>query len=115
MSNINNQTQDLFAPCPVQDLDHQSAAAIQGGIQLYTDANFEGFLLPTEAVSDLSQVSSGFFNDQTSSIFNDTNKVWKFYTDANYEGSVLTLKPGTGSANLAGTPFQDSISSYKSV
>jgi hypothetical protein len=34
MSNINNQTNDLYSLNNVQDLDEKSAAAIQGGILL---------------------------------------------------------------------------------
>lgn len=114
MSNINNQTKDLFALDTVRDLDHESAAAIQGGIQLYADANFQGALLPTNAIGDLSQVP-GNLNDQTSSIINDTDKVWQFCTDANFGGQCTTLDPGFSFPDLNGTVYQDSISSYKSL
>jgi hypothetical protein len=42
MSTINNQTKGLFAIDTVEDLSHESAAAIQGGILVWDGANFTG-------------------------------------------------------------------------
>ncbi|MBD2452212.1 peptidase inhibitor family I36 protein [Nostoc sp. FACHB-152] len=114
MSHINNQTQDLNSIELVQDLDHESAATISGGIQVFSDANFSGFRLPSQAVRNLELVQGGVFNDEASSLFNETNQVWAFYSEANFRGKRLALRPGQFARNLDSFDFNDAISSYRS-
>jgi hypothetical protein len=111
MSDNNNQSLDLFAIDSVQDLSSESAAAISGGIDLYTGTNFTGRKLPTNGVKDLSKVPGGY-NNTASSIRNSTGKIWAFYTGANYTGRRLALRPGTQFSSLAS--FDNTITSYRS-
>jgi Peptidase inhibitor family I36 len=113
MTKINNQSNSLYSIECVQDISHESAAALSGGIAVYTDSNFGGFARTAKGVSDLTQVDRGFFNDKISSIKNDTDKRWAFYKDAGYSGDRFTLEPGQ-SFRFVGGRFNDSISSYRS-
>jgi hypothetical protein len=110
MSTINNQTEGLFVLDTVEDLSDDSAAAIQGGISVWQGANFTGPARNLEASPDL--VKQGF-NDQISSIHNNTQKTWAFYANANYSGSTFSLKPGQRAGNLG--PVDNKISSLKSL
>ena len=108
---------NLYSINAIQDLSHESAAAISGGIQVYSEASYAGVPLPSEAVADLTQVADGAFNNQTSSLYNDSDQVWAFYTDANYCGMRLALKPGESVSDLRNTylgDLNDQISSYRS-
>ena len=110
MSTINNQTEGLLVLDTVEDLSDDSAAAIQGGISVWPGANFTGPARNLEASPNL--VNQGF-NDQISSITNNTQKTWAFYANANYSGSTFSLKPGQRVGSMAG--FDNQISSLKSV
>jgi hypothetical protein len=124
MSKINNQSNSLYSIECVQDISYESAAAISGGIAVYTGANFTGQERTAKGVPDLSvsdQQEGVLFNDQISSIVNDTDKRWAFYMDAGYTGDFFTLEPGeslsdlSGFTTASGTPINDQISSYRSV
>jgi hypothetical protein len=113
MTKINDRFQSLLNIEAVEDISLESAASYSGGIRVYTDANFGGFVRTAKGVSDLSQVEGGFFNDKISSIKNDTDKRWAFYEDAGYSGDRFTLEPGQ-SLSFVGGRVNDSISSYRS-
>ena len=110
MSTINNQTKGLFALDTVEDLSHDSAAAIQGGISVWDGANFTGPVTNLQASPNL--VRQGF-NDQISSITNNTKKTWAFYSNANFSGSVVRLQPGQRAGRLG--PIDNKISSMRSL
>ena len=110
MSTINNQTKGLFAIDSVEDLSHDSAAAIQGGIFVWDGANFTGPRRDLQASPNL--IRQGF-NDKISSITNNTKKTWEFFTNANFSGRRFILRPGQRSGNLAS--FNNQISSLRSV
>lgn len=110
MSNINNQTKDLFALDTVEDLSHDSAAAIQGGIAVWDGANFTGPRRDLQASSNLIRQA---FNDKISSIHNNTQKVWEFFSNANFSGRRFSLRPGQRLGNLGS--FNNQISSMRSV
>jgi hypothetical protein len=110
MSTINNQTNGLFAIDTVEDLSHDSAAAIQGGIWVWDGANFTGRSIGLQASRDLRAQG---FNDQISSIRNNTQRTWEFFTNANFTGRRFSLRPGRQSGNLAS--FNNQISSMRSV
>jgi hypothetical protein len=110
MSTINNQTKDLFAIDSVEDLSHDSAAAIQGGILVWDGANFTGLRRDLQASPNLLRER---FNDQISSIRNNTQRTWEFFTNANFTGRRFSLRPGQQFANLGS--FNNQISSMRSV
>jgi hypothetical protein len=110
MSTINNQTNGLFAIDTVEDLSHESAAAIQGGILVWNAANFAGRPTSLQASSNL---TSQGFNDKISSIVNNTQKTWAFYINANFTGGALRLQPGQALGNLG--VFNNIISSMRPV
>lgn len=117
MTKINNQSNSLYSIECVQDISHKSAAAISGGIAVYTGGNFTGELRTAKGVPDLrvSDAQEGMlFNNQISSINNDTDKRWAFYTRAGYSGDRFTLEPGESAKDLFGTGFNDRITSYRS-
>ncbi|MBN3872809.1 MAG: beta/gamma crystallin-related protein [Nostoc sp.] len=115
MSNINNQTQDLYSIELVQDLDHEAAATVSGGAsaQVFTDANFSG--TPSTIFDyDVSLFDPNVFNDRISSIKVYSGQ-WTFWSDANYSGSGIILGPGEYSdlSKLNGGVYNDVISSAK--
>ena len=110
MSTINNKTNGLFAIDSVEDLSHDSAAAIQGGIFVWDGANFTG---PRRDLQASPNLTSQGFNDKISSIRNNTRRTWVFYTNANFTGRVFRLGPGQRASNLRG--FDNQISSMRSV
>lgn len=114
MSNINNQTQDLFALGTMQDLDNESAAAVSGGladVTLYSDSGQSGRTLKTnKKIANL--VKSGF-NDITSSVAVTNNQVWRFYSDVNFKGKYFDVGPDE--ARDVPGKFNDKISSLKSI
>lgn len=110
MSTINNQTKGLFALDTVEDLSHDSAAAIQGGIFVWDGAKFTGPRRDLQASPNLTRQG---FNDKISSITNNTQKTWVFYTNANFTGRSLVLRPGERFGNLG--IFNNQISSLRSV
>jgi len=110
MSTINNQTKDLFAIDTVEDLSHDSAAAIQGGIFVWDGAGFTGPRRDLQASPNL--IRQGF-NDKISSITNNTQKIWAFYTNANFSGRFFLLPPGQRLGDLGS--FNNQISSMRSI
>jgi len=108
-SNINNQTQDLFALDTVQDLDNETAATCSGGdgflngpdpdVILYKDPNLQGESLGVNAATGDGIPNIGnAFNDQTSSILIKRG-VWRFYQDVSYNqgnppANFVVLGPG---------------------
>ncbi|MEH2415958.1 beta/gamma crystallin-related protein [Nostoc sp.] len=115
MSNINNQTQNLYSIELVQDLDHEAAATVTGGAsaQVFTDANFSG--TPSTIFDyDVSLFDPNVFNDRISSIKVYSGE-WTFWSDANYSGSGLTFGPGEYSniADYYGGKYNDVFSSAK--
>jgi hypothetical protein len=111
MSTINNQTKGLFAIDSVEDLSHDSAAAIQGGLFVWDAANFAGRGFDLQASPNL--IRQGF-NDRISSIRNGTFRTWEFFTNANFTGHRLILRPGQISGNL-GPTFNNKISSLRPI
>ena len=109
MSTINNQTKGLFAIDTVEDLSHESAAAIQGGIFVWDGANFTGPRRDLQASPNLTRQG---FNDKISSIHNNTGRSWLFYTGANYTGRVL-LVLNRKAINHLGPDFNNKISSMR--
>ncbi len=110
MSTINNQTNKLYALDTVQDLSQDSAAAIQGGILVYSGANFQG-VKDVQATRDLRSIG---FDNTISSIRNNTSKTWVFYTGANNTGSSFSLAPGRQLSRLP-RGFDNAISSLRSI
>jgi hypothetical protein len=117
MSKSNDRFDALYAIDLVKDLSDENAATLTGGIAVYTDRNYGGKArfakgVPNLGESDRKEYVS--FDDQISSIKNDTNVRWAFYTDDNYQGKRFTLEPGQSVSDLYGTGFNDKISSYRS-
>lgn len=114
MSNINNQTQDLFAIDTVQDLSLESAAAVSGGdvvkvVTLYSEQNFQGKSLGTNnAIADL---SASRFDNITSSIQVQSG-TWRFYTGKNFQGNFIEIGTETGLGRIS---LDNKISSLKAV
>jgi hypothetical protein len=114
MSHINNSSQDLFAIDAVQDLSHESAAAIGGGattpdVILYDRPYFQGNSRPIyNAVGDL-----GNYDNKTSSIKVLSKKAWRFWASDYFKGRAITLNRG----NYSQLPreFNNNIESLKSV
>jgi len=111
MSTINNQTKGLFAIDTVEDLSHESAAAIQGGILVWDGANFSG---PRKGLRPSSDLTRQGFNDIISSIDNNTRHTWEFFTNANFTGRSLRLKPGERWGQL-GRFYNNQFSSLRIV
>ncbi|MEH2242934.1 hypothetical protein [Nostoc sp.] len=99
MSNINDQTQDLYSIELVQDLDHEAAATVTGGyLYLSTGYNGSGSETPPlgKAYPDL-----GGYDNKVSWYKVTGNKGWYAYTGKNYTGKGYYLKPGS-KGNLGG-------------
>ena len=110
MTTINNQTKGLFAIDTVEDLSHDSAAAIQGGILVWDGPLFTGLKKDLQASRNLTAQG---FNDKISSIRNNTTKTWVFYTNPNYLGRSFSLRPRQEARVLG--PFHNQISSMRPV
>ncbi len=111
MSTINNQTKGLFAIDTVEDLSHESAAAIQGGIKVWEARDFKGRFRNLPASSDLTRQR---FNDKIASIHNNTRNTWEFFTNPNFTGNSFRLKPGERYGQL-GRFYERQISSMRPV
>lgn len=113
MSNINNQTNNLYTIDTVQDLSQESAAAIQGGaaVELYDDSNFRKRLVSTD--SGTRNVGNNV-NDRVTSIVINQGR-WRFYTDSNFRGVSADLGPGRYPNIGLGIIPNDSISSFRRV
>jgi hypothetical protein len=117
MSNINNKTQDLFALDTVQDLDNESAAAIQGGakaVELFADSDFRTKIIDADFNDPNLGDNINRANDSTTSIKINRGE-WIFYSGSNFRGHSVTLKQGQyANVGLRLIP-NDSISSFRRV
>ncbi|MEH2407806.1 hypothetical protein [Nostoc sp.] len=98
MSNINNQTQDLYSIELVQDLDQEAAATVSGGT-LYISKGYNG----TDGEIGLSKgyTDLGSYKNKVSWYKVTGYKNWYAYTGKNYTGKEYTLYAGT-QGNLDG-------------
>ncbi|MDZ7966694.1 MAG: beta/gamma crystallin-related protein [Nostoc sp. DedSLP03] len=103
-------TNNLYAIDTVQDINEESAAAVQGGILVYTGSNFRGARRDVQATRNLRSVG---LNNVISSIRNNTRKTWVFYTGFNNSGSRFSLRPGQTASRLG--RFDNQISSLRSI
>lgn len=103
-------TNNLYAIDTVQDLNEESAAAVQGGILVYTGSGFRGLRRDVQATRNLGSVG---LNNDISSIRNNTRKTWVFYTGVNFSGDRISLRPGRAFSRLGG--FDNRISSLRSI
>ncbi|MEH2456405.1 peptidase inhibitor family I36 protein [Nostoc sp.] len=106
MSNINNQTQDLYSIELVQDLDHEAAATVTGGaLNLYTDFGFQGkHIVLTKSTPNL-----GSYDDRDASYVVTGNSNWEIFSATNYTGIARRLIAGT-SGNFTGI-FHNNVQS----
>ena len=112
MLTTDTKSQDLHQIAGVQDLSHENAAAVSGGVALLANG-FNGredrLTLRSGTTGNL-----GRFNNSTSSIRITRGQVWRFYTGKNRTGRGVNLE-GTGSfVNLVGRrlrTFQNNIES----
>ncbi|MEH2378319.1 MAG: hypothetical protein V7K27_05345 [Nostoc sp.] len=98
MSNINNQSQDLYSVELVQDLDYEAAATVTGGT-LYISTGPSGSGSETavgKAYPDL-----GGYDNKVSWYKVTGNTGWNAYTGTDYTGQKYYLAPGT-QGNLGG-------------
>lgn len=108
MSNINNQTQDLYSIKLVQDLDHEDAATVSGGALVLSSA-FNGrgirrtFNGRNPSVGNLNNIASWYNVTGT--------RDWLVYTGSNFTGRVRRLTAGRA-ANLP-PAFNNVISSAR--
>ncbi|WP_414519361.1 hypothetical protein [Nostoc sp. PCC 9305] len=98
MSNINNQTQDLYSIELVQDLDHEAAATVSGGT-LYISTGYNG--TGNEIGLNKGYTDLGSYKNKVSWYKVTGYKGWYAYTDKNYKGKAYYLKPGS-QGNLGG-------------
>ena len=98
MSKINNQSKSLYNIEFMEDIDHESAAAISGGalevtdVTLYSESDQQGVPFNTsKKIEDLSEFG---FDDATGSITITNDKTWRFYEDANFQGRYRDVGPG---------------------
>lgn len=115
MSNINNQSENLFAIPGVQELSDKSAAACSGGadVILYSLPGYRGSSLRISKGGNLSGSGRvGRFNNITSSL-KVLNGTWRFYKGFNRTGSFLTLSEGKGFRSLGS--FDNTISSLRGL
>ncbi|MEH2371610.1 hypothetical protein [Nostoc sp.] len=98
MSNINNQTQDLYSIELVQDLDQEDAATVSGGA-LYISTGYNGS--GSEIGLGKGYTSLGGYNNKVSWYKVTGYKGWYAYTGKNYTGQRYYLK-GNSQGNLGG-------------
>jgi hypothetical protein len=113
MSDINNQSNNLYTIDTVQDLSLESAAAIQGGaaVELYDKSNFRDQLLSTDRGT--ANVGSRINDRVTSIVINEG--VWEFYTESNFRGASTKLRKGRYANIGLGLIPNDSITSFRRV
>ncbi|MHC5935783.1 hypothetical protein [Nostoc sp.] len=110
MSNINNQTKDLYSIEFVQDLDQETSASVSGGaLVLTTDAGGEG---TRRTFTGLNR-SLGSFNNITSWYEVTGNRDWVVYTGRNFSGIARRL--GAGKSNNLPGIFNDNVESARPV
>jgi hypothetical protein len=113
MSNINNQSQDLYGIAGVEDLSHENAAACSGGTAiLFTGGEYDQPIatLTGGESADLGLLG-GLANRASSILINEG--VWTFWTRTNFRGDKITLGPGA--YTLRGTTFDNDIDSYRRI
>jgi hypothetical protein len=103
-------TNNLYSIDTVEDLNQESAAAVQGGILVYTGSRFRGSVRDVQATGDLRSVG---LNNVISSIRNNTQKTWVFYTGFKNSGRRVSLRPGRVFSRLGS--FDNRISSLRSI
>lgn len=115
-----NQHEQLFEGIPaVQELDNETAAAIQGGysLELYDDddAKLDQLLGSFDFGGKPRLIS----NDKISTIVINDDTKWRFYIDADYKGDSITFGKGTHRLRLSQYPntrkFNNNISSFIQV
>jgi hypothetical protein len=116
MSKINNQSNSLYNIECVQDISHESAAAISGGalettdVILYSEPDALGYEFGSnQKIEDLSVFG---FNDATGSIFVSNDQTWRFYENTNFEGDYRDVGPGEF-VNIG--DFGMTISSFQAI
>jgi hypothetical protein len=98
MSKINNQSNSLYNIECVQDISHESAAAISGGalettdVTLYSEPDALGYQFGSN--KKIENLGDFGFNDATVSIFVSNDQTWRFYENANFEGNFIDVGPG---------------------
>ncbi|MBW4616641.1 MAG: hypothetical protein KME21_26025 [Desmonostoc vinosum HA7617-LM4] len=116
MSNINNhgvdmnnkQIKDLYSIEAVQDLSHEAAATISGGVLTFSNLkDGEGIREDFRG----RQRSLGRFNNISSWYEVTGKRDWIVYTGVNFTGQSRRLRAGT-KGNFTG-PFNDNIASAK--
>jgi len=110
MSNTKEYFNQLDATLAIEELDNETAAAIQGGhgLEVYRHANLGDHL---GSFNYGSPGLSSNANDQISSVRVNSGQ-WRFYEHANYQGESFVL--GTGTWNVPSN-FNDRISSLRKV
>lgn len=115
MSNINNQSKELYGIPGVQEISTESASTYSGGqnvvkeVTLYSENSVQGKSLGTNnAIADLSKYG---FDNITSSISVQTG-TWRFYTGKNFTGKFIEIEGETG---LGFISLDNQISSLKAV
>jgi hypothetical protein len=81
-----------------------------GYVCLFDNDNFNGDSYRTVAGGSFNV--PGFFNDRTTSVFNNSGINYCFFKDANFSGLSFGLNAGVRTSNV-GTVFNDSITSFK--
>ncbi|MEH2251855.1 hypothetical protein [Nostoc sp.] len=93
MSNINNQTQDLYSIESVQDLDHEDAATVSGGsLDLSDLRNGKGRRLNNLTRS---YATLGSFNNKATWYDVKGPRSWFAWSGKNFTGQRFLLKAGT--------------------
>ncbi|MEH2358490.1 hypothetical protein [Nostoc sp.] len=111
MSNINNQTQDLYSIELVQDLDQETSATVSGGaLVLSSNARGEGTRRTFSAARNR---SLGSFNNIASWYEVTGKRDWFVYTGQNFSGRRLRL--GAGKSNNLPASFNDDVESARPV
>lgn len=90
MLNTKEHFDRLDTTLAVQEINNDTAAAIQGGynMQVFDNSNFTSLL----GSFNYGGKKNLIHNDQISSIVISKGK-WRFYRDANYKGPAYTLGP----------------------
>ena len=130
MTNINNQSLNLFEIAAVQDLDNQSAAAVSGGgvadaavsagavigdVTLFSQPGASvGVPESVQINNPVADLSTLNFANITSSVAVNNGQTWRFYTDKNYQGDYFDVGPDTALGNLPSN-IDNNIESLKAL
>lgn len=109
MSNINNQTKDIYGIAEVQELSNETAATCCGGELIVWDGkNFtRDSLVLSGGVKDLKS-----FNNRASSLKITGDKIWVLYTGKNFTGNKLRVQ-GAQFKDLSLFEFNNNIESLR--